>query len=138
LFNITFAYTTNWTHAGIFAKRMKNQRFIRRIAKIAILATAFLVFWIYLGSLINFHQHHIFGRTLIPNGILSKREESLVVSNDLPSLDFFHAPDVCIDEIENALKLQFSEISLPDYCPLTIIVIGIPADHGLRAPPLVS
>ncbi|KAF0200577.1 MAG: hypothetical protein FD170_3326 [Bacteroidetes bacterium] len=138
MFNITFAFTTNWTHLGILAKRMKNQRSITRIGKIAILATAFLVFWIYLGSLINFHQHHIFGRTLIPAGILSKREETLIVSNDLPSLDYFQAQNVCIQELEIALKLQFSEISLPDYCPLAVIVIGIPADHGLRAPPLVS
>lgn len=114
---------------------MKRRKLNSRIGKVAIIGLAFLVFWIYLGSLINFHQHHIFGRTLIPAGIVSKREETLDISSDLPSLDSFLSPVISAGQIENSLKLQFSAILLPDYCPLQFAVAGITANNGLRAPP---
>jgi hypothetical protein len=114
---------------------MKRTKLNSRIGKAAIVGLAFLVFWIYLGSLINFHQHHIFGRTLIPAGIVSKREESLHISNDLPSLDSFLSPVIPARQSENSLKLYYSVVFLPDYCPFQYSVIGIPANNGLRAPP---
>ncbi|MDY0104363.1 MAG: hypothetical protein RBS07_15615 [Lentimicrobium sp.] len=114
---------------------MKRNKLNSRIGKVAIVGTAFLVFWIYLGSLINFHQHHIFGRTLIPAGIVSKREESLHISNSLPSFDSFLSPVIPAGQAEIMLQLQFSDIIFPNYCPLQFIISGIPGNHGLRAPP---
>ncbi|KAF5061974.1 hypothetical protein DSECCO2_309770 [anaerobic digester metagenome] len=116
---------------------MKKSAFRKGAGKFAILATAFFVFWIYLGSLINFHQHHIWGRNLIPNGILSKREETITVAQDLPSVDFLQSPDLNTQECEFLLKPQFSGQSLPEYCPQSFSISGIPAAHGLRGPPSV-
>lgn len=101
----------------------------------AIVAMAFVVFWIYLGALINFHQHHIFGRILIPESIVNKREESELTLCDLPSIDSFLSPVIPVDQTAKTLKLQFTRIFLPDFSPLAVILIGIPASHGLRAPP---
>ncbi|MDD3742846.1 MAG: hypothetical protein PHX54_04390, partial [Lentimicrobiaceae bacterium] len=52
------------------------------IQKAGILATAFLLFWIYLGSLINFHQHHLWGRTLISLAVVNKRDKTNLVSQE--------------------------------------------------------
>ena len=106
--------------------------------KVAIVAMASAVFWIYLGGLINFHQHHIFGRTLVSQGIVNKREESELTSGDLPSIDSFLSPVIPVDQTEKTLKLQFTTVFLPDFSPLSIILIGIPACHGLRAPPFTA
>ena len=106
--------------------------------KVAIVALASVVFWIYLGALINFHQHHLFGRTLIPNGIVSKREESILSSNDLPTIDSFFSPVIPVEQTAKTLKLQFTRIFLPDFSPSAVLVIGIPASHGLRAPPFAA
>lgn len=117
---------------------MKRQRLIVRMEKVVILAMASAVFWIYLGGLINFHQHHIFGRTLISESIVNKREESALSSLDLPSIDSFLSSIIPDDQTEKILKLQFTGIFLPDFSPLAVILIGIPACHGLRAPPFTA
>ncbi|HOI86232.1 MAG TPA: hypothetical protein PLV51_00070 [Lentimicrobium sp.] len=104
----------------------------------ALLATAFLVFWMYLGSLINFHQHHIFGRTLIPNGIISKREEDTSLSEDLPSFDLFNA-DACADELIVRLPgIPECDFLFSECQSCNSILNGIPVSHGLRAPPSLS
>lgn len=104
--------------------------------KIAILATAFVVFWIYLGSIINFHQHHIFGRTLMTQGILCKREETIQASVDMPVFLVQH----------NSVG-DISEMVLPTPAPIIVSEISgmdnetaskaeIPLFYGLRAPPV--
>ncbi|NTW26095.1 MAG: hypothetical protein HGA37_15460 [Lentimicrobium sp.] len=115
---------------------MTQKTNIEKFYRIAILATAFFVFWIYLGSIINFHQHHIFGRSLMPQGILSKREETVQASFDLPVyLVLFTA------SCENTEQL------LPESTWMVIESVsgvvnslapksGIPLFHGLRAPPV--
>ena len=106
--------------------------------QVAIIAMASVVFWIYLGSLINFHQHHIFGRTLTSKCIVNKREESELTSGDLPSIDSFLSLAILVDQTTKTLKLQFTGIFLPDFCPVAVILMGIPACHGLRAPPFTA
>ncbi len=103
--------------------------------RIAILATSFFVFWIYLGSIINFHQHHIFGRSLMPQCILAKREESIQISHELPYLlvnftaSFDHPeqlvpePSVFLIESTSGVIDQLKQTS------------AIQFFHGLRAPP---
>ena len=106
--------------------------------QVAIIAMASVVFWIYLGSLINFHQHHIFGRTLTSKCIVNKREESELTSGDLPSIDSFLSPAILVDQTTKTLKLQFTGIFLPDFSPVAVILMGIPACHGLRGPPFIA
>ena len=117
---------------------MKRRNVTVSIEKVAIVAMASVVFWIYLGSLINFHQHHLFGRTLTSQCIVNKREESMLTSSELPSIDSFVWPAISLNQTSKILKLQFTGIFLPDFTPLTVILIGIPASHGLRAPPFTA
>jgi hypothetical protein len=104
--------------------------------KIAILATAFVVFWIYLGSIINFHQHHIFGRTLMTQGILCKREETIQASVDMPVYLVQHnsVGDITEMILPAPTLLVVSEISGMD--TETAPKAEIPLFYGLRAPPL--
>ncbi len=115
---------------------MTQKTNIEKFYRIAILATAFFVFWIYLGSIINFHQHHIFGRSLMPQGVLAKREESFQVSHDLP-----------VYQVLFTASCEHTEQLLPESTWMVIEAVsgvvtnlapksGIPLFHGLRAPPL--
>ncbi|MCD6658858.1 MAG: hypothetical protein LT105_01725 [Lentimicrobium sp.] len=117
---------------------MNTNRTLCVRTRVALLATAFLVFWIYLGSLINFHQHHIFGRTLIPNGILSKREETITVSQELPSLINFLLPADVPESCNHLPVVEFTDVTIPTHSFIAFISIGIPASHGLRGPPAQS
>jgi hypothetical protein len=115
---------------------MNRRTIIEKTMRIAILATAFFVFWIYLGSIINFHQHHIFGRSLMPQGILAKREESIQVSHDLPfylihfTASFDH-PEQLLPE-PTSILIE-TESGVTNYSiPGSVIQYF----HGLRAPPV--
>ncbi|MBW6490963.1 MAG: hypothetical protein K0B15_07180 [Lentimicrobium sp.] len=60
------------------------------------------------------------------------------ISPDLPSLDFFQAPAISVEECRNLLNPEFSEILHSGLYSSTISYLGIPANHGLRAPPAIS
>lgn len=102
--------------------------------KLATLATAFFVFWIYLGSIINFHQHHIFGRTLMPQGVLAKREEKQI-SADLPVISF------SLDSCESQQQVLLPEPMVFHINTGAVTLQSILSEgeslsgHGLRAPP---
>lgn len=115
---------------------MNRKTIIEKTMRIAILATAFFVFWIYLGSIINFHQHHIFGRSLMPQGILAKREETIQVSLDLPFyLMHFTAS---VDHPEQLLPEPslFLVEAASGVADRSVTGIVIQYFHGLRAPPV--
>lgn len=107
-----------------------------KLSRIAILATAFFVFWIYLGSIINFHQHHIFGRTLMPQGILAKREDSLQIDNQLPVYIVFSS--ISCDQEEHLIpEPAWKEIKTANVIHnLLSPKAESPLFHGLRAPPV--
>jgi hypothetical protein len=115
---------------------MNRRTIIEKTMRIAILATAFFVFWIYLGSIINFHQHHIFGRSLMPQGILAKREETIQVSPDLPFF-LMHFTASCEHPeqllLEPSLFLVETASGVVNYSVTGIVIQHF---HGLRAPPL--
>jgi len=115
---------------------MTQKTNIEKFYRIAILATAFLVFWIYLGSIINFHQHHIFGRSLMPQGILAKREESIQVSLDLPVyLVLFTASCSPAEQLLPESTWMVIE-AVSGVVTNLALKSGISLFHGLRAPPL--
>jgi hypothetical protein len=81
--------------------------FLRRAI---LIGWAVAVVWIYLGNLINFHQHHIWGKQLIPVACSSTRykeeNSASVVKNDNNSKSFdsglhfdFATPDQQISDI---------------------------------------
>jgi hypothetical protein len=107
------------------------------LQKATLLATAFLVFWIYLGSLINFHQHHIFGRTLISMGIVNKREETLLVSHE-KTLPFFLA-SALLPELQDGPGLRCFTFIIRNFeAPIPTIHRALHRTPGLRAPPPVA
>jgi len=115
---------------------MSYKTIIEKLAKPAILATAFFVFWIYLGSIINFHQHHLFGRALMSQGILCKREDSVNAGHDLPVyLVSFTAAGITAEQfVPEPLWVDVETGS--GLVNVLAPKSGIPLFHGLRAPPV--
>lgn len=100
------------------------------------MSTAFFVFWIYLGSIINFHQHHLFGRNLMQQGVLCKREETVHASNHLP---------VTISTLSVTAEVHENEFLAPVFSGVMQVVsspepvfleLASPEQRGLRAPPV--
>lgn len=116
---------------------MNQNSFIRKFSRFVVLATAFLVFWIYLGSLINFHQHHIFGRCLMPQGILSKRDESLQVAANYQAFPVLVLMDMvpCDNLLQEPVEITlFSEPGTNNELTFNSF---LPLYHSLRGPPTV-
>jgi hypothetical protein len=70
-----------------------------------ILLWAFAIGWFYLGSLINFHQHHIWGKSLIPQINACSRNKSKTAAGinidenagfNLPANDFISDRQACV------------------------------------------
>lgn len=110
---------------------------IGKFSNIVIVTVAFLVFWVYLGSIINFHQHHLFGRNLMPQGILAKREDSAQAALSLQSFpvlltdDFTQNSDLLQQPAELTIFSEYGtghELSVKS---------GLPLYHSLRGPPAV-
>ena len=62
------------------------------LRKAILVGWAVAIVWIYLGNLVNFHQHRIWGKQLIPVACSSTRykdeNSSSVVKNDNPTNNF--------------------------------------------------
>jgi hypothetical protein len=111
------------------------------LRKAILIGWAFGVMWIYLGNLVNFHQHHIWGKQLIPVACSSTRakekDSASFVKNDGSAKSFANAhhfdfsfPDTQVFDI-----LQLEVIST--YFNLSnapILLQGIQA-FSLRGPP---
>lgn len=111
------------------------------LRKAILIGWAVAVVWIYLGNLVNFHQHHIWGKQLIPVACSSTRykdeDSASFVKNDLNSKSFnssihfdFASPDY-----------QVSIISYSEIVPSQIILSDAPVlqqgllAFSLRGPP---
>jgi hypothetical protein len=115
-----------------------------KILKSFLFLWAAAILWIYIGSLINFHQHKIWGRPLLPQLIYAKRDkEQSVEYNNLLKQDL--PKDINPDNINNfigiiafktrefdCLTSSSSVFSATDPIPLERLISCI----GLRAPPL--
>jgi hypothetical protein len=115
-----------------------------KILKSFLYLWAAAVLWIYIGSLVNFHQHKIWGRPLLPQLLYAKRdkEQSLDFSKLLKS---GIPTDISFDNHLLFFGRSASEVPECDYfissttgftTAETILVRRFIFSDGLRAPPL--
>jgi hypothetical protein len=102
------------------------------------------ILWIYIGSLVNFHQHKIWGRPLLPQLLYAKRDKeqsvdfNKLLKPDIPksfNLDNFDL----FTGIPVSLSTEYPDFSSYSYIILTantILAKRFISSHGLRAPPL--
>lgn len=113
------------------------------LRKIILLGWAFAVIWIYLGNLVNFHQHRIWGKQLIPVAYTTTRAKEKdahsCLKNDgnksqvVTGLHFdFTTPN---SEVAEAIQpVSFFCFNLSG---TGTISISCPDTHFLRGPPTV-
>jgi hypothetical protein len=115
-----------------------------KILKSLLFLWAAAILWIYIGSLVNFHQHKIWGRALLPQLIYAKRDKdqsinyNKLIKPDLPrdinpgSLDSFSIIPASsfIDYFTSSSSYHFS--STAEF----ILIKRVVSSDGLRAPPL--
>jgi hypothetical protein len=104
---------------------------------------AFAIGWFYLGSLINFHQHHIWGKSLIPQINACSRSKGKSLAGDKNGgAAGFHLP--LTNDIADAEIIQRFIIQEPVYSCLKtscfLINSFLPPNEGsasshLRGPP---
>jgi hypothetical protein len=115
-----------------------------KILKSFLFLWAAAILWIYIGSLVNFHQHKIWGRPLIPQLLYAKRDKE-------QSVDFgkLIKPDLSKDinpgNFDNFTGIQsspsseyFNSASFSNFIATakTILAERFVSSNGLRAPPL--
>ncbi len=111
------------------------------LRKAILIGWAFGVLWIYLGNLVNFHQHHIWGKQLIPVACSSTRakekDSASFIKNDGNAKSFgnglhfdFSSPDTQVLDILQ-LEVISTYLILPN-APL--LLQGIQA-FSFRGPP---
>jgi hypothetical protein len=115
-----------------------------KILKSFLFLWAAAILWIYIGSLVNFHQHKIWGRALLPELIYAKRDKdqsidyNKLIKPDLPkdinpgSFNYFSTTPVSsfTEYFPSASYCHFS--STAEFLLLQRVV----SSNGLRAPPL--
>jgi len=109
--------------------------------KLIFLPWTISVFLLCTGSLINFHQYHIWHRPLLPEFVAYKRDSEKTL--DYVSLqNFLHSTPVhfilldamcsSVLEFRSSLDFVFQTVTITSCIP----VLLKPGIHGLRAPPL--
>jgi hypothetical protein len=114
---------------------------VTKFQKRIILVWAIAIMWIYIGNIINFHQHHIWGKQLIPVAYTSNRskEKSIIKYlgfNGHLSVDGNQSPFIINSCTQPAIMLYGNVAAVPfTYSNLFLTsfsLLGCP----LRAPPL--
>jgi hypothetical protein len=102
------------------------------------------ILWIYVGSLVNFHQHKIWGKALLPQLLYAKRDKehsidfNKLIKPDIPkdinpcNLDYFTG--IPVSPSTEYLIFSFSASFV--LTAETILVKRFISSDGLRAPPL--
>jgi len=102
------------------------------------------ILWISIGSLVNFHQHKIWGRALLPQLIYAKRDKdqsidyNKLIKPDLPrdinpgSFDYFSATPASSSTEYFTSSSSYYFSSTPEF----ILIKRDISSNGLRAPPL--
>jgi hypothetical protein len=115
-----------------------------KIKNIFLFLWAAAILWIYIGSLVNFHQHKIWGRPLLPQLLYAKRdkEQSLDFNKFIKS----SVPDninpdhpVCFNGISIYTADEYLNFASASYIEISANIIfkeQFIFSHGLRAPPL--
>ena len=115
-----------------------------KILKSFLYIWAAAILWIYVGSLVNFHQHKIWGKALLPQLLYAKRDKEHTIDyNKLikpdppkdinPNLDYFTGIPPA-SPLNNYLPCSFSANLFGS--AETILVKRLISSDGLRAPPL--
>jgi hypothetical protein len=116
-------------------------KFLSSIKKAFLLVLAWSIIWISLGSLINFHQHKIWGRHLIPQicAYLPGKDKSdhsqfKVKPQAEKSFRFVYNPDAEISSFQGQVQVSSFILSLKAFSgPVFSGISCLPA--SLRAPP---
>lgn len=104
------------------------------LRKFILIGWALAVVWIYLGNLVNFHQHHIWGKQLIPIACYSTRakekDAASFVKNDgnLKLSDSGHQFDFTMPD-QHVSDILYLEIILPHFIQSDTPLLY----HGIQA-----
>lgn len=116
-------------------KNMLNRR-----QRLTIYVWVFAMLWLYIGNIINFHQHQIWGKQLLPVACTSVRSKGKAIGenggktytlvNDVPGAD-----DVAI--LSGLHHPIYQEVLITLGCPQSSSLISAACGrlHLLRAPP---
>jgi hypothetical protein len=111
-------------------------KFQRRI----ILLWAIAVMWIYIGNIINFHQHHIWGKQLIPVACTSNRskEKSIIKYQGVNGLSFNagSSPFFCDNGIQSVILVYGNTAAVHFSYSDLFLKPGSLMGTPLRAPPV--
>ncbi len=121
------------------------RKYSQKFRMLILIGWAFAIIWMYLGNLVNFHQHRIWGKQLIPVACTSNRgkdkESEFYVKSGIdfanfsdvtfPSFIISYAPLSAIDDLEN------SYITLLYFFNSSFKMATCLVSHSLRGPPQV-
>lgn len=106
------------------------------------LTWAFAIVWISLGSLINFHQHHLWRKQLIPQVVasLNKKDKSKFVVQFRQNQDSGNDNGIdliAVSDVNTGSDSYYPQVTLvlPDQVNADLPATGLYRSHGLRAPP---
>jgi hypothetical protein len=112
-----------------------NSKFYKRI----LIVWAIAILWIYVGNIINFHQHHIWGKQLIPVACSSSRskEKSIIKYQGFNLFSNGCSPLISENSVPSAISVygNFAAVHFSYSCQkvTTCTLLG----RSLRAPPSV-
>jgi hypothetical protein len=115
-----------------------------KILKSFLFLWAAAILWIYIGSLVNFHQHKIWGRPLLPQLLYAKRDKEhsidfhKLIKPDLPrdinpcNFDHFIGTPASL-----STEYFINSSSTNKILPVKFVLVKrLISSDGLRAPPL--
>jgi hypothetical protein len=115
-----------------------------KILKSFLYLWAAAILWIYIGSLVNFHQHKIWGRPLLPQLLYAKRDkEQSIDYNNLIEPDL--SKDITPGSFDNFTGIHATFLFRYNNSSSSLNIIEIDETtlterfvscNGLRAPPL--
>ena len=122
---------------------LKFMNLTGKILKSFLFLWAAAILWIYIGSLVNFHQHKIWGRPLLPQLLYAKRDKDQsidfhkLVKPDLPKdinpVNFNYSNGIPTSPSTEYFNL-FSSFSFISSAEI-ILTEQLASSNGLRAPP---
>lgn len=120
---------------------IKSSAFVKKSLRYLVVFWAFTVLWIYVGNIINFHQHRIWGKQLLPVASYSTRSKEnnleIILKTEVSSFQAgILGKGLCSS---GATGIQpppafFSIISAP--VELSLPVSCTQLAHSLRGPPI--
>ena len=115
----------------------RSAKFGKRI----LLVWVFAIMWLHIGNIINFHQHHIWGKQLLPVAIVNSRskEKSVIQYQDISghlSFDGNHTPVINEAGFLSDMRANTTFSKIITHPPFIISVTSCLNCRSLRAPPV--